>query len=120
MRYRRMDENGDYVFGNGKNDFLEGTKAFAQAVSTKLNLFKSEWFEDITDGLPFYQEIAGTFITDEPEIINLVTQKYFDRMGKVPGFVEVENYEESFDSSARKYSLSAKISSEYGTVNIKV
>ena len=33
MKYRKLDENGDYTFGR-RNEMLEGTEAVAQAVKT--------------------------------------------------------------------------------------
>ena len=36
MRYRRLDENGDYVFGHGISDFCLDSDAVLQAAKTKL------------------------------------------------------------------------------------
>ena len=55
MKYRKLDENGDYVFGNNSYDYIEKDEAIAQAIKTKLYLFYGEWWEDISLGLQFIE-----------------------------------------------------------------
>lgn len=60
MRYRKLDSNGDMVFGHGAADYLiDSGAAVAQAIQTALLLFEEEWFLDITAGVPYYQKIVG-------------------------------------------------------------
>ena len=59
MRYRRLDENGDYSFGNNSLDYIKDNDAVVQAIKTKLYLFYGEWWEDISLGLPMFQSILG-------------------------------------------------------------
>lgn len=53
MIRRSFDENGDYAI----NHFIEGTPATAQAVTTRLRLFKGEWFLNLNSGVPWFQEV---------------------------------------------------------------
>ena len=53
MIRRSFDVNGDYAI----NHFIEGTPATAQAVTTRLRLFKGEWFLNLNSGVPWYQEV---------------------------------------------------------------
>lgn len=59
MKYRRQDENGDYVFGHNKNDYVQGNLAIAYAIKSKILLFYGEWWEDIGIGIPMFQSIMG-------------------------------------------------------------
>jgi hypothetical protein len=59
MLYRAQSNTGDYTFGFGRACFLSGREAVAQAIKTKLKLFQGDFWEDTSDGLPFFQEIAG-------------------------------------------------------------
>lgn len=59
MKYRRQDENGDYVFGHNKNDYVQGKLAIAYAIKSKILLFYGEWWEDIGIGIPMFQSIIG-------------------------------------------------------------
>ena len=59
MIYRKLTSNGDYSFGNNKEDFLEGDLALAQAIKTRILLFYQEWWEDLNNGIPMFQNIIG-------------------------------------------------------------
>lgn len=59
MKYRRQDENGDYVFGHNKKDYVQGNLAIAYAIKSKILLFYGEWWEDIGIGIPMFQSIIG-------------------------------------------------------------
>ena len=60
MRYRRLDENQDYVFGRGKGGFfVDAPQAVAQAVMTRLSLWEGEWFLNTQDGTPYLSAILG-------------------------------------------------------------
>lgn len=116
MKYRRLDENGDYTFGNGKYDFLEDIEAVPQAIKTKLNLFQGEWWEDLSEGLPFFQDIAGQFIRTE-EDKDIVTRLYCNRISDVDAVNSFLSVNAEFDNEKRKYSLVADINTTYGLIN---
>ena len=59
MKYRKLTSEGDYSFGNNSNDFIEGNEALAQAVKTRILLFYREWWEDLNNGIPMFQNIVG-------------------------------------------------------------
>lgn len=116
MRYRRIDENGDYVFGNGQYDFLIDIEAVPQAIKTKLRLYQGEWWEDLSEGLPFYQDVAGQFIrTDEDK--DIVTRLYCNRISDVEEVNSFLSLNPEFDNEKRIYSLTADIDTIYGNIN---
>lgn len=119
LRYRRIDANGDYIFGNGKFDFQKDIDAFVQAVKTKLQFFKGEWWEDTSEGVPFYQEIAGVMIKGDDDK-DLITQVYLNVISSVLGFSEITSYNDDFDYDNRKYSLTANVETIWGTTTIGV
>ncbi len=116
MRYRRIDENGDYVFGNGQYDFLIDIEAVPQAIKTKLGLFQGEWWEDLSEGLPFYQDIAGSFIKSD-EDKDIVTRIFCNRIGDVQEVNSFLSVDANFDNENRKYSLVASVDTIYGIIN---
>ena len=60
MRYRKLDANGDYSFGQGSADFyVDQPEAVAQAVATRLGLYLGEWFLDVTDGTDWRGSVLG-------------------------------------------------------------
>lgn len=116
MRYRRIDSNGDYIFGNGKYDFLVDIEAVPQAIKTKLNLFQGEWWEDLSEGLPFLQEIADRFIKSEEEK-DIVTRIYCNRISDVEAVNSFLSLNAEFDNENRVYTLKADIDTVFGIIN---
>ena len=60
MRYRREDTEGDYTFGQGDDTFLiDSPECVAQAVKTRFELWRGQWFLDLTEGTPYVQSVLG-------------------------------------------------------------
>ena len=116
MRYRRIDNNGDYVFGNGQYDFLVDVEAVPQAIKTKIRLFQGEWWEDLSEGLPFYQDIAGHFIKTE-EDKDMITRIFCNRIADVEAVTDFETLDATFDNENRKYSLVTSVNTIYGQID---
>lgn len=80
MKYRRLTETGDYVFGNNQYDYISGDEAVAQAIKTRLLLFYGEWFENIAIGIPYFQSILGQVSDDSLKlsIVQLVSERILE------------------------------------------
>ena len=87
MKYRRFDENGDYVFGHNKNDYVFGNLAVAYAIKSKILLFYGEWWEDIGTGIPMFQSILGQTRSDA--LKNSMQMMLADRIKEVDEVVAV-------------------------------
>ena len=111
MKYRKLDEDGDYVFGNNSYDYIEKDKAIAQAIKTKLYLFYGEWWEDISLGLPMFQSILGQVSNNN--LRQTVILLCAEQIDKVTGVTNVDSI--SVDISARKLSLTIDVTTENGT-----
>lgn len=113
MRYRKLDENGDYSFGNGQLDFERDTpEAVAQAVVTRLRLWAAEWFLDTSDGTPYQSAILGKNSKESADIA------FRQRIVETQGVNEVTQFSSTLDPDLRKYSLSATIDTIYGPATI--
>lgn len=112
MLYRRLDQNGDYVFGNNKLDYISGKEAVAQAIKTKIMLFYQEWWENISAGIPMFQSIVGKVadVNLQMAITLLVT----NRVQEIPEVVSVKDVKVNSDSSNRVISLELKVDTIYG------
>jgi hypothetical protein len=53
-----LDGDGDIVVGPDLV-FSKGIEAVAQSARIRLLSFKGEWFADLEDGVPYYQNILG-------------------------------------------------------------
>lgn len=114
MKYRALDQNDDYFFGQRRRMFLTDREAVAQAIKTRLRLLQEEWWEDQSDGLPLFQRIIGTFGGEENlGGVDLLIQ---ERILSTPGVVNIRRFERTFEK--RRYTYTALVETEYGDVEL--
>lgn len=111
MRVRRLDENGDLVTRGQM--FLTEKEAIAQTIVTRLKLFLGEYFRDITDGTPWFQQILGKF-----ENLNAVEAIIRNRIARSPGVVRLLAFSLDYDLDSRSLSVSASVLTTYGEQDI--
>lgn len=117
MIYRRLDENGDYSFGNNSFDFIDNDEAIAQAIKTKLYLFYGEWWEDVSLGLPMFQSILGQVSDDN--LKQTVILLSAEQISLVNGVSSVDSIKVSI--SARKLDLEIEVTTTNNTtINLEV
>lgn len=113
MIYRKLDSNGDYVFGGNQNDFYSGTKAVGQAIFTSLKLLQGEWWEDTSKGLPLFQSILGQSGT--PDHIRAIDMLVQECILNVQGVQQIKSFQSNYAN--RTYSIAnAVIQTQYGDV----
>lgn len=112
MRVRRLDESGDLIT-RGKM-FLTDREAIAQTIVTRLKLFLGEYFRDITDGTPWFQQILG-----KPENLNAVEAILRNRIARTQGVVRLLSFGLDFDLDARSLSVRAQVMTVYGETDIQ-
>lgn len=114
MKYRKLDEDGDYVFGgNLASFFIDQPEAPAQAVKTRLMLQQGEWFIDLTDGTPWKTKILGkyTSATRDPVLRS--------RILGTTGVSALALYASQFNPDTRQYDVQAQIDTIYGKVQFR-
>lgn len=113
MRYRKLDAQGDYQFGGGTSDFWKDQpEAVAQAVQTRLFLFRGEWFLDTTEGMTWKTEVLGvrTANTRDPAIRR--------RVLGTQGCKAITEYASSLDRNTRGFSVGLTIDTIYGAATV--
>ncbi len=111
MIYRKLDENGDRIFGGNSNDFLDKSDAIKQAVTTRLKLLKNEWWEDKTKGLPFFQQMIGS------KNLDLIKQVIISEIQKIKGVQNISDVNVTLDEKNTLY-FSCIIFTDYSTEKI--
>jgi hypothetical protein len=109
-----LDENGDYTFGR-RDEFYSDVEAVAQAVKTRLLHFRGEWWENILDGTPFFQDVAGQFFASSNNAAQ-VDLIFAERINGTMGVVEITEFESRIDPQTRTYSASIAVRTIYDAV----
>ena len=115
IRVRRLDENNEPCFGQGKADYIEDYDAIVQIIKTRLFLFKGEWWEDTNEGLPMWQSILGIGKGNSKSVVDDLIQQ---RIIKTPYVTGIETMTSAYDASTRSYSFTAVINTQFGPVGI--
>ncbi|CNL24395.1 Uncharacterised protein [Yersinia frederiksenii] len=113
MRYRREDENGDYTFGQGNNTFLiDSPEAVAQAVKTRFELWRGQWFLDLTEGTPYIQSVLGKQRSDV--YILAIRERILDTQG----VNSIVDFKTNYTGDTRRVTFTATIDTIYGTTTV--
>jgi len=112
MQVRRLGKDGDLVT-RGKM-FLDGREAIAQTIVTRLKLFLGEYFRDVTDGTPWFQQILGKF-----ENLNAVEAILRNRIARTQGVVRLLSFDMQYDLDARTVAVQATVLTVYGEQDVQ-
>lgn len=113
MIYRKLDDNGDYVFGGNKNSYTSGAAAVEQAVATRLRQMIYEWWEDLEDGIPVWQQILGNRDKDKAKKI------IQERIGRTKHVKSILSFTADWDNDKRILTIQAVVDTEFGQIEIK-
>lgn len=112
MIYRRLDDNGDFVLGQGRGEFYSGVEAVAQAVVTHIKLLLGEWWEDVDNGTPLWQSMLGSPGSEENlnSVDNIIKDRILStKLNDTNLITSIDSYERIYSSSTRKYSFEAQV-----------
>lgn len=114
MRYRKLDKNGDMLFGNQQADFFrDQAEAVAQAIWTRLRLWVGEWFIDQTEGTPYQQAVLGT---NKRKTIEPAMRR---RILNTEGVSSIDEFQMLIDADSRTVTINAVVSTVYGTAQLR-
>lgn len=114
MTVRKLDpETGDIVTSGVQ--FITGQDEIAQTVETRLMLFLGEYFRDITDGTPWFQQILGKGASLSAKEAALKM-----RMMRTEGVIQLTHFSTDYNIDTRKYSVSAGILTEFGEISLNM
>ncbi len=84
MIFRELDENGDWTFGKGKNNYLRGKQALMLNLKTRLLSFLGDCFFDLSAGIDWFNLLGAkdqlslklsisTAILNTPDITGIIS-----------------------------------------------
>lgn len=112
MLVRRLSTDWDMTFGRGLANFARDAEATAQAVKTRLQLLRSEWFLDTSAGVPYLQDICVK-PSDIPLAESIVKQTILE----TEGVAEIVDFTSEFHPGTRKFSIFARVRTIYDDIS---
>jgi hypothetical protein len=115
-RIRAMDADYDMRFGLGGNNFLvDNSAAVAQRILTRLELWMTEWYLDLSDGTPWLQQILG-----KPVAPGSPDAAIRERITGTPYVTRLIDYASSWNPTTRGFTVGAKVDTRFGTTSFVV
>lgn len=111
VRDLKLGADGDLVVTAGDLVCVSGAEAIVQAVRSRLQFFKGEWFLDLDAGLPYYQSI----LVKNPNV-NVLQGTFRDEIAETPGIDSVDSLTLLFDRAARTLSVTYTASTDVGQI----
>lgn len=119
LKYRKLTSTGDYSFGSGNKNYVDGNEAVAQAIKTKLLLFYGEWWENLGEGIPMFQSVLGQ--TNPDTIKSSLSMLVEQRIMEIQEVDSVKNIEIDYDKRNRTISMEVDVVTISGEiVNVEV
>lgn len=114
MRYRKLDDNGDFSAGHGSADFfVDQPNAVAQSVLTRLRLWMGEWFLNTDEGTPYREQVLGVRKRQTAgPALKL-------RIASTEGVTSVDDFNADYDGDSRHIAVAATISTAYGETELE-
>lgn len=113
MTVRRLDNNGDIATSG--TQFISERDEIAQTVRTRLGLFLGEYFRDITEGTPWFQNVFSkrtSLASKEAAVRN--------RILRTNGVQRLTKFETGYDITTRKYTVNVGILTRYGEEDLNI
>ena len=115
MRYRILDVDGDYSFGRSSQNITYGIHAVGQAIRTRLLLLKGEWWENVEEGLPLFQEIIGQ--RGDVNRLMIADSIIKDRIVNTKNVLAIKEFNSEFED--RSYTFSCVVYTKFGELVLK-
>lgn len=113
---RRIDENGEPVWGLGAAGFVTDIDAVAQIILTTVRLLQGEWWEALDQGTPLFQSILG--VVQNATATAAAAAALQTRIRSVPYVTDVKNVAVTFGGALRVFSFSCDVDTQFGTLTV--
>lgn len=113
MRIRAIDENGDWKFGKGIQDYLLDLEGLKVNLKTRLKSWKGDCFFALTEGV------------DYNNFLDLGTKSFLDRDIKrvilqTEGVILIKTFTSTLDRDSRDLTIECNIVTIFGVLNLGV
>lgn len=109
MTVRKLDEDGDIVTQGSM--FITEQLEIEQTIRTRLRLFLGEYFRDVTDGTPWFQEILN-----KQTSMDVREARLRERISGTPGVLQLTSFSTDLDN--KTYTVTASVLTSYGLLTV--
>jgi len=113
MKYRQLDEDGDYLLGRSAPFLVDSPEVVVQAIKTRLRLMTDEWFLDLDAGTNYSGNIFGY---GTQGVRDLEVQQ---RILNTQGVRSLISYTSEVTAD-RQFLVTATIDTTYGSLTITI
>lgn len=103
-----LDVNGDLVIGTDLS-FTTGLQAVEQGIRLRVQMFLGEWFNDLTRGVPWFQEILGHKFSSAR-----IRQIFSSVIAEAPGVTSIQSLTADFNRGTRALTVTFSVLTTYG------
>ncbi len=89
-------EDRDFALFEGNLVLCRDARVITQRVENRFRFFLGEWFLDLREGVPYFQEI----LVKGPNV-KVIRQIFLKVITTTPGMADVANFEMSYEASTR-------------------
>lgn len=107
MRIRKVDSNGDIVFGQPDDYLVNSKESVALLLKFRLNLWLGTWFANTQSGVPYLQEALGK---KKVHVVNAFIQ---ETIRQTTGVLEILDYFSYLDQNG-KFNIKGNVRTIYG------
>lgn len=113
MAIIRVIPIGDLALENGDVVILDGRDQIRQAIFCNFRFFLAEWFLDLREGVPYFQEI----LVKSPNL-ETVSSAFREALRKTPGVTEINLFELELDTANRRLLFRFEVSTDDGLIRV--
>jgi len=105
MIFRNLDENGDWTFGRGKNDFLIGQNAIGLNIKTRCYSWLNDCFFAMNEGIDWAERLGSK---NQKDLLDADLRRIILASENVTGLVSFDSY-----LIGRKYTANFSVNTVY-------
>lgn len=111
MTVRLLQPDGDITTQGVQ--FTSGLDEIEQTIRTRLRLFLGEYFRDITDGTPWFEQILGKGVS-----VDARDAAIRNRVARTSGVIRLTSYTSDFNINTREYSVTIGVLTSFGLLTV--
>lgn len=111
MTVRLLQPDGDITTQGVQ--FTSGLDEVEQTIRTRLRLFLGEYFRDITDGTPWFEQILGKGVS-----VDARDAAIRNRVVNTPNVIRLTSYSSDFNINTREYSVTIGVLTSFGLLTV--